>query len=70
MGLVRGNGQWQEGVVFGLAGPQAGEAKVFGRAGGPVYAFEVIALCTEAGVELHGLLLRNEEYLARGLAAF
>ena len=36
--LVGGYGQGQERVVFGLAGPQAREAKVFGRAGGPVHA--------------------------------
>ena len=61
MCLVGGYGQGQKGVVLGLAGPQGGEAKVFGRAGGPVYAFEVIALCAEPGVELHGVALWNQE---------
>ena len=36
MRLVRGYCQGQESVVFGLAGPQACEAKVFGRMGGPI----------------------------------
>ena len=56
--------------MLGLAGPQAGEAKVFGRAGGPVHPFQVLALCAESGVELHDLVLRDEEEFARGLAAF
>jgi hypothetical protein len=60
MGFVRGYGQGQEGVVFGLAGPQAGEAKFFGRSGGPVHTFQVISLCPEAGVELHGIVLRDK----------
>src|SRR5215210_2826099 len=34
--LVGGDGQGQKGVVFGLAGPQAGEAEIFCRPGGPV----------------------------------
>ena len=68
--LVGRYGQRQEAVVFGLAGPQAGETEVFGGAGRPVYLFEVVAFCSESGVEFHGLVLRDEEQLARGLAAF
>ena len=57
--VIEKNGQ--KGVVLGLAGPQGGEAKVFGHAGGPVYPSEVIALGPEGGVELHGIVLGDQE---------
>ena len=58
--LVCGYGQWQERVVFRLAGPQARETEVFGRAGGPVHPFQVLALGPEAGIEFHGIVLRDK----------
>jgi hypothetical protein len=61
MRRVGGYGQGQEGVVFGLAGPQSCEAKVLGRAGGFVHLFQVLALGPEAGVELHGIVLGDQE---------
>ena len=40
---------------------RAAKPEVFGHAGGPVYPSEVIALGPEGGVELHGIVLGDQE---------
>ncbi len=47
---ARGDGEREEGVVLGLAGPQAGESQVLGRSGDLVHTGEVLAFDGEARV--------------------
>jgi hypothetical protein len=67
---ARGHRQRQKRVVLGLAGLEAVETQVFGCAADLVDAGEMLALDGESRVELHLCLLRDEDELASGLAAF